>query len=383
MEGSSKGWIWGIVILIVIVLGGWWLLATQGTPTATETGPIKIGVIGPFTGDAAVYGEPLRNTVDLAVGEINAAGGINNRQVEAIFEDGKCTGPTAASAAQKLINVDKVQAIIGGFCSGETLAVVPIAEAAKVLVFSPSASSPALTGVSPYFFRDYPSDATQGIVLANVANSKGWKTVAFLQEQTDYGVGLYKAFDTQFTSVGGKTTNDAFPTDTNDFRSLLTKIKGQKPDALFLDTQTPSAADRILKQLKDSGWKPQIFVSDVTMGDPATLTADAVLLEGAIGAEFVPDANDPKFKHMVDSYKAKYNVEMPYQGYMACAYDAVNILKDGIMAVGYNGEKLATWSRTIQNWMGASGSVSIEQSGDRTSGHKAEVVKGGKVQPLQ
>jgi branched-chain amino acid transport system substrate-binding protein len=316
------------------------------------------------------------------VGEINAAGGINGRQIEVVYEDGKCNGKDGSSAAQKLVSVDKVQAIIGGFCSSETLAAVPIAEQAKVLVFSPSASSPALTGVSAYFFRDYPSDATQGTVLANVAQSKGYKTVAFLQEQTDYAVGLFKAFDTQFTSVGGKTTNDAFSTDTTDFRSLIAKIKAQKPDALFLDTQTPTSADRILKQLKDSGWKPQLFVSDVTMGDPATLKADATLLEGTFGAEFVPDANDPKFKHMVDSYQAKYNVEMPYQGYMACAYDAVSILKDGIMAVGYNGEKLAAWSRTINNWVGASGSITIASNGDRASGHKAEVVKGGKTTPL-
>ena len=375
--------IWWVLVAVIIVGLGWWALGNKGGSTVSETGPIKIGVIGPFTGDAAVYGEPMRNTIQLAVDEINANGGIGERQVEVIFEDGKCDGTAGASAAQKLVNVDKVQSIIGGFCSGETIPSVPIAAEGKVVLLSPSASSPALTDISAYFFRDYPSDAKEGQVLAAVANQKGYKTMAFIQEQTDYAAGLYGSFDKSFTALGGKTTNEQFPTSNTDFRSTLTKIKAQKPDALFIDTQTPAAADRILKQMSELGWKPQIFVSDVTMGDPDTLSKDKALLEGAIGAEFVPNATDPKLAKLLQDYKTKFNKDMPYVGYMACTYDAVYVLKDGIATVGNSGEKLAAWSRTIQNWAGASGLITIGSNGDRVSGHQAEVVKNGKTELLK
>src|SRR6185295_5889904 len=101
---------------------------------------------------------------------------------------------------------------------------VPIAAAGKVVLFSPSASSPALTGISPYFFRNYPSDAKQGEVLADVAQKKGYKTIAFITEQTDYATGLYNSFKGSYEATGGKTTNDEFPTSNTDFRSTITKI---------------------------------------------------------------------------------------------------------------------------------------------------------------
>lgn len=374
-NGAKIGW--AAAILIVIALG-WWAFTNKGSNQAVQqTGPIKIGVIGPFTGDAAVYGEPLQKTIQLAVDQANAAGGVDGRQVQAIFEDGKCDSTAAVNAANKLIQTDGVQAIIGGFCSGETIPVVPIAEQAKVFLFSPSASSPKLTGISTFFARDYPSDSKQGEVLATLAQSKGYKNIAFIQEQTDYAAGLYQAFDTSFTASGGKTENQQFPSNATDFRSALVSLKSAKPDALFIDTQTPATADRVAKQLRELGWKPQIFLSDVTMGDPKTLAADKDLFEGAYGAQFVPDETNPKLKQLEADYKAKYGVDLPYVGYMSCGYDAVNLLLQGAATVGYDGAKLAAWSRTIQNWPGATGSITIGQNGDRVSGHVPQVVKNG------
>ncbi|MDE1966154.1 MAG: ABC transporter substrate-binding protein [Patescibacteria group bacterium] len=372
----------GWVVLAIVVIGGGWYLLSHGGTAANETGPIKIGIIGPFTGDAASYGEPYQKTVQLAVDQINAKGGINGRQIEPIFEDGQCTGPNAVSAAQKLINVDGVQAIIGGFCSGETIPVAPIAEQAKVLLFSPAASSPALTGISHYFFRDYPSDNTQGKVLADAAIAKGWKKVAFMQEQTDYAAGVYNAFNQSFTAAGGTTDNQAFPTDTADFRSMLTKLKNDKPDALFIDTQTGAETGRVLEQLQQLGWKPPLLVDDATALDTATVSANSAVLEGAFTAVFLPDASSSQFTALVNAYKQKYGEDMPYQGYMATSYDAVNLIAEGIAKVGDNGAKLADWSRTISGYAGASGSITIKSDGDRASGHTLEVIHNGVATPV-
>ncbi|MBI4167751.1 MAG: ABC transporter substrate-binding protein, partial [Candidatus Aenigmarchaeota archaeon] len=209
---------------------------------------LKIGFLGPLTGDAAVYGLPAQNMVALAAEEINAQGGI---VMEIIYEDGKCNGKDGATSMQKLVNVDKVKVVLGGFCSSETLGAEPIATQNKVFLFSLGASSPALTGKSKFFARDYPSDATQGKVLAEVSDSRGWKKVAFIQEQLDYPLGIYNAFKVNFEGLGGTTVKEEFATGTTDFRSILIKLKAENPDALFVDTQTPAAADRIFKQLQE------------------------------------------------------------------------------------------------------------------------------------
>lgn len=371
-----KKTIWVVVALVVIVI----IIVIVSGGNKSETGPIRIGVMVPLTGDAAVYGEGGRNTYQLAVDEINSTGGINGRNIELIVEDSKCTATAAANAAQKLINVDRVQVVLGGFCSSESLAAVPIAAAAKVTLFSPGSSNPSLTGISPYFFRDYPSDASQSKVLAQVAyNDKGYKTVAFIQEKTDYADGIYKAFSDEFTKLGGTVTNESFPTGNTDFRAILSKVKTAKPDAVFIDTQTPPVSVRIIEQAQQLKYKPALIINDATAGDTETIAKNAAFLEGAITAQFGTDPSNQKFKDLLVAYKAKYGAELPYQSYGQTEYDAVYIVRDALLANGNNGEKIAAWSRTIKDWEGASGKVTILPSGDRDGGHVPQVVKDGEV----
>ena len=366
-----------IGIVVVVGLVAWGISRNSGSSNV-----IKIGSIEPLTGGAAVYGQPVQNTIELAVAQINAAGGINGKQVQMIYEDGKCDGTDGANAAQKLVNVDGVQAIIGGFCSGETIPAVPIAAAGKVVILSPGASSPALTGISPYFFRDYPSDAFQATVMGNIAyNQKGWRTVAVMEEQTDYGTALTNAFSKSFEGYGGKVIVQAFPSATADLRSFLTTLKAQKPDALFIVTQTPAVSDDLFDQLIQLGWRPPLLIGDIISGDPAIIQKYSSQLEGAIGATFLPNASDTAYEAFINAYQAKYGEVPPYQNYMACVYDAVNLIAAGIKQVGYDGAALATWSRTVSNWPGASGNITIGSDGDRTGGDVPIVIRGAQVVP--
>ena len=371
------------LVVAVLVIWGISMVAGKGAPSdkADVSGDsYKIGVMSPLTGDAAVYGEGARNVYVLAVEEINNAGGVNGKKLELIIEDSKCNGKDGSNAAQKLVNVDKVQVILGGFCSGESLSAAPVAEAAKVALFSPGSSSPDLTGKSPYFFRNYPSDSSQGAVIAQVVYDQGKRKVAILQEQTDYALGVNKAFTEKFTALGGTIVKEEFPTATKDFRSQLAKLKNEKPDVFFVNTQTPASSDVVLQQFADLGWKIPLLINDATAGDPATLTKHKAVLEGAITAEFGVNKENPKFKALVDAYKAKYNAELPYQSYGQTEYDAVYMIKDAILAVGYDGTKIAQWGHNVNGWEGASGSITIGANGDRASGHSPEIVKNGKVE---
>lgn len=383
MNKALKAVIWVVVIVVILWLIGAAMKSNpmQGGNNAVSGNTYKVGVMVPLTGDAAVYGEPARNIYQIAVDEINAAGGVGGKNLELVVEDSKCNGKDAANAAQKLVNVDKVQVILGGFCSGESLAAIPVAEAGKVALFSPGSSSPDLTGRSLFFFRNYPSDSSQGSVIAQVAYDQGRRKVAFLQEQTEYPLGIYKAFAEKFEALGGKIVKEEFPSTSKDFRSQIAKIKAEKPDAFFVDTQTPAASDVVLQQLADSGWKIPVLLNDATMGDPTIIEKHKKVLEGAISAQFGVDPANPKFVHLQEVYKAKYGIAVPYQSYAQTEYDAVYMVRDAILAVGYDGEKIAAWGHSLTGWEGASGSITIGSNGDRASGHKPETVKDGKVVP--
>src|SRR3989338_295532 len=137
---------------------------------AQQQGTYKIGVMLPLTGDGAAYGLPIQKSIKIALDEVNAKGGVNGRMLEPVYEDSKCNPKDGNAAAQKLVNVDKVKVIIGGVCSGETMGAAPITEANKVILISPSATSPDITDKGGDFvFRLSPSDAFAGVVASDYA----------------------------------------------------------------------------------------------------------------------------------------------------------------------------------------------------------------------
>ncbi|MCB9798888.1 ABC transporter substrate-binding protein [Candidatus Nomurabacteria bacterium] len=349
---------------------------------AQEMEPIKIGFISPLTGEAATYGEPGKNVTAMAVEEINAAGGINGQMLEVIYEDGKCNGKDASNAMNKLATVDKVQAIIGGFCSGESLAAAPIANDHKILLFSPGSSSPDLTEQGgAFFFRNFPSDATQAQVLADVAyNKKEWRKIAIIQEQTDYAEALQSSFAANFTELGGEVMVEKFPTGSADFRTPLTKLKGFEPDALFLAVQTDKPAENILRQASELGWEVDLMGSDIMSGGEVAKSSPE-LLEGMFVAEFGVNHGEA-FDAFNAAYKAKYGEDVPYAAYAQTEYDAVYQLADALKEVGNDGEALRDWFANSSGWEGVSGAVEFTENGDRTVGHVPLIIHDGAVVPF-
>ncbi len=122
-----------------------------------------------------------------------------------------------------------------------------------------------------------------------------------------------------------------------------------------------------------------MIVSDIIPGDGKMVAANKTILEGALGAEFGFDPNNEVFKKLSDAYMAKYGVELPFKSYAQTEYDAMYILKDGIMAVGNDGKALASWIRTIKDWKGAAGSLTMKQDGDPVGGHVPKIIKDGVV----
>ena len=136
---------WLVVVIIVVIL-----LLAFGRRSSNEA--IKIGYVGSLTGDLQTWGEESRNSVALAVKEINASGGIDGKPIQVIYEDGACNGAKAVTSAKKLIDVDKVKIIIT-WCSQEAMSIAPVAAQSKVIEFVSAATAPELTNINDYHMK--------------------------------------------------------------------------------------------------------------------------------------------------------------------------------------------------------------------------------------
>ena len=220
---------------------------------------INIGVMLPLSGDASTYGISARKGAELAYKEL----GLKKEKVNLVFEDSQCDGKNAVNAINKLINVEKVVAVLGELCSSATLAVAPIAEKNKVVLISPGSTSPKITTAGDYIFRTIPTDARQGVFAANLLKKEKVKRLAVLYPNEDYGKGFNGILTDSFKKIGGKVVaSESFERGSTDLRTQLTKIKSKRPKALFLISNSPDAAIAALRQIKELRLKVRLFGSE-------------------------------------------------------------------------------------------------------------------------
>lgn len=364
-----------IVVVVLIVVG----VRSGSTENTADQGPIKVGIISPYTGDAASYGEVVKNGSQLAVDDINAHGGINGRQIQAIYEDSKCDGKDALSAAEKLIEVDHVDALAGAVCSSEVLGALPLTEA-KPMIFLGLGSSPDITGKGKYFFRTWPSDTLSSQAMVDRLTPT-YKRIAIVTEQTDYALPLQKAFIADTAAAGGNiVASETFSGDTKDFRGILSKIKLANPDVLFINAQTGQNAAAIAKQARALGITAQ-FAEYFFTGDEYVKSGAAV--EGTIILDNPSlDSNNPKAKAYMDMYQAKYS-SMAYPFIGAQMYDQLHLLSQAISKVGLDAEKLKAYFNAAK-YSGVIGDYSFDQNGDVIGvGFSFKTIKDGKLVDLK
>ncbi len=336
---------------------------------------IKIGFIGPLSGDAASIGQSAKAAVEMAVEEINNAGGINSRTLDVIYEDGKCGPKDSTNAANKLVNLDKVPVIIGGLCSSETLAAAPIAESGKTVLISYCSSNPKITESGDYIFRTYPSDAFQGKVAAEkIYNDLNAKTVGVLYCLGDWCVGIKDVFKKRFSELGGTiVAEEGYEQTTRDLRTQIAKIKDSKPDLIYFLGYTEASIVG-LKQLKEIGIESPIFGGDA-WDDPKLWDEAKESGEGAM--YLVP--NSPG----TDEFKAKMEAKTGSKEILVCTpqgYDNVHIIADIIRRVGTDSEKIKNELYNVKGYKGISGEISLDSNGDlMAADYVTKVVKNGKA----
>ena len=315
-----------VVVLFVVMIAG--MMFTGCSKKTSDT--IKIGGIFPLSGSVAVYGTECRNGVEMAINEINAAGGVNGKMLELIAEDDEGSPEKSVNAYKKLVTKDNCSIIIGSLTSGCTAAISSLAQAQKVLLIAPAATQTDITEAGDYVFRACFIDPFQGTVGGKFAlEDLGAKNAAVLYDvQNDYSIGLYENFKIAFEQGGGTVVAaESYSTGDKDFNAQLTKIKTTNPDVVYLPDYYGTVA-LIAKQLRAQGINAPIVGADGW--DGIIDNAGDEVLNGFYSNHYAADSTDGKVVTFVNSYKGKYG-STPVS-FAALGYDCVYLLKDAMGA---------------------------------------------------
>jgi branched-chain amino acid transport system substrate-binding protein len=328
--------------------------------------PIKLGAVVRLS-IGAEHGVPSRRGVEMAVAEVNKAGGINGRKVELIVEDEKDSPQTAVNAVKKLIEVDKVVAIVGPMTSGDMMAAGKIADDAKVVAISPTATTPKLSGYGASLCRGCSRIDKQAEVLTDYV-AKTWKpkTVGIFFSNEPYGKGCAELFSKFFEKQGIKVVaTESFNRGARDFKSELTKIKAANPDMLFIPGYTPETAPAAA-QARQLGMNQKILGVYGDM-DPVYIQLAGKAAEGhVIGGEYDEGYNTPKnqafkknYEELVKKNNDPYNIM-----FAALHYDSAGVLLEGMKKNGPTSAGIMKFLNEVKDFDGVTGKLSFDQNHD-------------------
>lgn len=302
---------------------------------------IKVGVNLELSGGVASYGESLENGIDIAVDEINKAGGVKGKKLEIIKVDNKSEAAEATNGAIKLTSQDKVTAIIGAATSGNTVAQAQIANDTKTILLTPSGTSPNVTvsddgKLNEFVFRTSFIDPFQGIVAANFAAKElNLKNAAiFADSASDYAKGLAASFKETYVKAGGKVVaEEAYVAKDTDFRATLTRIKSKNPEFIFIPGYYEEVG-LIVKQARELGITVPLMGADGWDSPKLVELAGADALNNTfITNHYTSEDPDENIQKFVTTYKEKFNGESP-NAFNALGYDTVYLLADAIERAG-------------------------------------------------
>jgi len=320
--------LYAITAAMAVIVAGSFVACDKGGST------FNLGGVAPVTGEAATFGLASHNGIDLAVAEWNAKGGVLGKQIKLSFADDKGDPAEGATVFTKLIEQDKVSAIVGTVMSKVSLAGAPICQNAKVPMISPTSTNPKVTQVGDYIFRACFIDPFQGTVGAKFAieELKSKKAACLFDVGNDYTKGLAEFFKAKYTALGGELTGfEGHATGTTDFKAQLTKILASKPDVLYVSDYYNDVA-LIAKQARELGFKGPLVGGD-GWDSPKLTEVGGPALEGCFFTNhYAADDTRPIIQEFVKKYKEKYNASPDA---LAClAYDATYLVLDAVKRAG-------------------------------------------------
>ena len=342
---------------------------TQGDNSADNGGnaasgdTIKIGGIGPLTGGAASYGISVKQGAQVAVDEINAAGGILGKQIEFMFEDDENKEQNSVNAYNTLMDKG-MQVLIGSVTSNPCIAVADESVKDGILQITPSGSAKDCTK-NDNAFRICFTDPQQGEKMAEyITGTVGLKKVAAIYDSSDaYSTGILEAFEAKLTSLGGElVAKEAFVSGDKDFKAQLTKISGTDAECLFMPFYYTEVA-YVAEQAKSLGISLPYFGCDGWDGVIKQLNGDTSSIEGAVFlTPFIATSENETVQKFVKAYEEKYSAT-PDQ-FAADAYDAVYAVKAAAEKAGAIENDALIKAMTEITLTGTTGTMTFSADGE-------------------
>ena len=330
---------------------------------ASGSEPIALGLAGPVSDPR---GASMRLAAELAVAEINRAGGVRGRRLELVVQDDSAQPEVAVATARALYANRRVVAVVGHLTSGATLAAAPVYGGRRPLpVISPSASAPAVTDAGPHVFRVCPTDVAHGAALAEFAARRlGARRAAILYQNDEYGRGIRGTFADEFTRLGGHlVSDDPYVPDLPGFEPYLRRLQRQGGADVLLIAGTAASARRILPALDTVGLRPRVMGGDALASLETARGTDGVITSTA----YLPDRPGARNQAFVEAYRGAYGSQ-PLDHRGAAAYDIVYLLARAIEAVGPNRSRLNAYLAGVgtasPSFEGVTGRIAFDPQGD-------------------
>jgi branched-chain amino acid transport system substrate-binding protein len=365
--------------------------AWGGTGSATQGSAVEIGAILPLTGAGADYGPGMQIAMQMAVAEVNAAGGALGSPLRLRVEDDGGSADQGVRAAHKLIDINHVKAIVGTWASSVTLAVVPLTQDANIVEMNVS-GSPALSTLEPpgqrTVFRVNASDAALAGTVAAALYKQGYRSVTIMANNAAGTMGFGQSFNTSFTRSGGIVLDIVNYADKqSSYTSEVDKALATKPDLYILSCYTPDGA-LIVKEAYQAGAAAKFAMPAWCLNDQLISAVGPKLVDGNVSFDLVPLTNSRAYERLNAAYKRKTGKEIFDNVYAVHVYDAIHLLALGFQLAGTTGARVVGSAlMTVSNppgeevtsfkeglaalkkgndvhYVGASGPIEFNQQGD-------------------
>jgi len=348
------------------------------------SGEVKLGAVVPQSGGLSSYGDKVTKGLDLALEEVNAEGGFRGNAIQLIYKDDATNPDRARQVTQELIDQDGVAMVVGGVSSTVALAIAPICEQNRVILLSPSASTPDLTDAGDYVFRNWPSDIIEGTAMAKFAKDLGLEKLVVFALDNEFGSGLEEVFTQHF--VGKSKYRQLLKSykiadGQTDFAGMVEEVRELAPDGVYIVAYDQGTSE-LAKQLRTAG------VESVLMAT-SSVTDDVIRLAGEHAHNvvfprpiFETGSTNPAVSAFVSAYRVKYGEDPDI--YAAHAYDALKLLVSA-MTKGDSShpDDLKSSLLGIRNYEGAAGKTDFDLAGDVVRYPRIFIIQDVRVMPFE
>ncbi len=348
---------------------------------------IKIGAVISETGAVGPYGEKVKNGIELALEEINAAGGINGGVVQVVFEDDASSPDKGLEATIRLIDEEGVRVILGAVGSSVTMAVAPICEKKEVLLLSPSSSAPAITDAGDFIFRNYPSDILEGTAMADFSRNLGLKSIVVFSVDNEWGTGLTEVFTRRFESRTRKVVKSfSVPANPEDpealadpaaFAAMVDEVKELDPHGIYIVAYLKEMS-ALLQQLESAGVAPVLMATASVNADLPRLAGSAA--ERVVYPQPAFDVNSTvsSVASFVSAYRAKFDADP--DKFAAHGYDAMKLIGLAMTeTASSHPDDVRQGLMRIDAHQGAAGRTSFDEFGDVVRYPRIFVIQDGQA----